>query len=504
MLSVSRPQAVATLTELLFVRSLGPVQRFVQFVVDSSNRRNPIHNSPFGVPVLSGTDNAVIRLMKYLRLIALLALVGCSHDAERANPVDPELTPAVTLTAAVDDTAGTVTLNWTRFAGQGFAEYQILRASAEQVTDTLAVLTDVAGTTWLDTTAQDDVSYSYCVAVVNQGGYAVPSQAQSVRQLDLPGTQIDHVDFDAASATARVTWTPYAGPRFAGYQLWRRSAMLSPHMIFETDDPAVLSFTDEALRGATQYSYQVIVVTAMQELIVSDEASGGIHLLVGSWDIDADPESHVRLQARSDGDIEALVSSTRQIRLLFYDRTGQLLETQELLKVPGGDFVGGKTTFAIEPQSVTSTLSPNGDRFLTLTPRGGDQVALLRFDASGQAISSVIAPFTEQGLPSGEQRVADLEVSLIAAGEGAAARFDEVSVTAEGILRNQHDFGAGPGEWTVSSSNRQQDPDGVNEGFRILDFTGGGLLYHGLLRLAPEIVLAAIADPTWTEALSRS
>ena len=48
--------------------------------------------------------------MKSFQLIALLALLGCSHDAKRENPLDPELTPAVTLAVAMDDSTGTVRL----------------------------------------------------------------------------------------------------------------------------------------------------------------------------------------------------------------------------------------------------------------------------------------------------------------------------------------------------------------------------------------------------------
>ena len=33
----------------------------------------------------------------------------CSHEAKRENPLELELTPAVTLTVALDDTAGTAT-----------------------------------------------------------------------------------------------------------------------------------------------------------------------------------------------------------------------------------------------------------------------------------------------------------------------------------------------------------------------------------------------------------
>ena len=56
--------------------------------------------------------------MKPVYSILLLALLGCSHDARRENPLDPELTPAVTLSVAADDTAGTATLTWTRSEGR--------------------------------------------------------------------------------------------------------------------------------------------------------------------------------------------------------------------------------------------------------------------------------------------------------------------------------------------------------------------------------------------------
>ncbi|MFP6591391.1 MAG: hypothetical protein VCE12_12795 [Candidatus Latescibacterota bacterium] len=44
--------------------------------------------------------------MKPVYSILLLVLLGCSHDARRENPLDPELT----LSVAADDTAGTATL----------------------------------------------------------------------------------------------------------------------------------------------------------------------------------------------------------------------------------------------------------------------------------------------------------------------------------------------------------------------------------------------------------
>lgn len=57
-------------------------------------------------------------------------LLAWSHDAPRDNPLDPQLTPPVQLQVALDDTAGTATLTWTRYEGEAeFGEYWVLRAT---------------------------------------------------------------------------------------------------------------------------------------------------------------------------------------------------------------------------------------------------------------------------------------------------------------------------------------------------------------------------------------
>ena len=56
--------------------------------------------------------------MKPIRLIALLALLGCSHDAKRENPLDPELTPPVRLVVTVGDSTGVASLTWSAYTSQ--------------------------------------------------------------------------------------------------------------------------------------------------------------------------------------------------------------------------------------------------------------------------------------------------------------------------------------------------------------------------------------------------
>ena len=53
-----------------------------------------------GLAVLRGHSVCLL----YAATAGGLAMVGC-HDARRQSPLDPELTPAVSVMAAMDDTA---------------------------------------------------------------------------------------------------------------------------------------------------------------------------------------------------------------------------------------------------------------------------------------------------------------------------------------------------------------------------------------------------------------
>jgi len=104
-------------------------------------------------------------------LFGLLLLTAC-HDATRKNPFDPQLTPPVELSVALDDTAGTATLTWMPYAGeQPFAEYRVLRNVTESTrVDTLAVIDEVEQTAFVDSTLAPNTAYEYRVTVVNAGG----------------------------------------------------------------------------------------------------------------------------------------------------------------------------------------------------------------------------------------------------------------------------------------------------------------------------------------------
>ena len=72
-------------------------------------------------------------LRRCLGCLAVVLLLAC-HDAKRNNPLDPDLTPAVELSAALDSTSGAVTLSWTAYEGQmPFAHYAVQRSIVDRM-----------------------------------------------------------------------------------------------------------------------------------------------------------------------------------------------------------------------------------------------------------------------------------------------------------------------------------------------------------------------------------
>ena len=192
-----------------------------------------------------------------------LLLLSC-HDSPRKNPFDPELTPAVELTVALDDTAGTATLTWTPYAGeQPFAEYRVLRSVLDRSeVDTLKVITDVELTTLIDTSLAPNTGYVYLVLVVNTDGFEAASQQQSTSGYQIGPVELLEVKVDRQEGGAALRWMRFTGGRFEAYRVERRGARGEFVAIGRVAAVGDTSFTDADLAAGVSYVYRIVVEAA--------------------------------------------------------------------------------------------------------------------------------------------------------------------------------------------------------------------------------------------------
>ena len=397
-------------------------------------------------------------------IVLLLGLAAC-HDAPRTNPFDPALTPPVELQVALDDTAGTATLTWTRYEGQqSFREYRVLRKvpGLEKV-DTLAYIAAVDQRTFVDSSLMPATDYLYRVSVVNSGGLEVPSPEEEARPLSLPVVQLREVQLDSRTATAALRWTAYRGPRFKAYRVERRSVGLAPLMVKEISALADTAYVDSLLSGNTEYFYRVVVVTERGEELSSAEVSGKFHALLATWPLELEEPGYVRLYGEEDR-LTALVTDPRGVRLRFYDPEGTLRQEQVLLG-PQRDVL---------PRSVATALSPEGKRFVFVLNRINDQAitysqfGVVQFDTEGKPLPLERHVHTDD-LPTLSEELWPLPGPLkLGASSGG---FDYVAVFRGDSLLFADDFSSGGKQWTTV------DPAAVFAAGQVTRADGAGSLW---------------------------
>jgi hypothetical protein len=426
------------------------------------------------------------RIPFWYLLGGLFFLASC-HDAPRTNPFDPALTPAVELSVALDDTAGTATLTWSRYEGeQPFQEYRVLRNEIGRTrVDTLAHLGNLDQTAYVDTSLALDTDYRYWVEVVNAGGYAAPSPAQNTPPLDLPPVQVLEPEFASATASASLKWTRYVGPRFKGYQVLRRTEELAAQVVKDIPDIADTSLVDTDLRGNTEYFYRVVVVTERDEVIVSEERSGVFHQLLDTWPLEGVGRPFVRLYREGEGIAALITGATQgflpQVRL--YDPQGQF-------QVEGLE--GGSRIFLR-----AMATGPGGERFfsnawevLDISGPSLEGSGILSAGADGEWATQEREPFAD-AFPealSGEEGKVLGEISLVLNAEGAA--FDNVAVSAGGRPLFAEDFSTFPEGDLLALEEQGWEIQSTSTGHQVFE---GQLLFQGTKAAARR------ADPSWQD-----
>lgn len=200
--------------------------------------------------------------------VALLLLAGC-HHSPRDNPFDPALTPAVVLQVALDDTAGTAALQWTRYEGpQSFKEYRVLRRIADRIQeDTLRHIAAVDSTAFQDTTIAPDLDYLYWVEVVNQAGFAASTPEVRVSSFTVRGVELLEARGNDSQGVISLRWQRYRGPDFVRYEVRRRSFGEDEQRLESLTATADTTWIDASPFPEREYSYWIKTFAAGKELV---------------------------------------------------------------------------------------------------------------------------------------------------------------------------------------------------------------------------------------------
>lgn len=375
---------------------------------------------------------------RFTPLLALL--VACSHDAARQNPLDPDLTQPVSLSVATDDTAGTATLSWTRYDGQGaFAAYVVVRNIADRVAvDTLATVADAGTVTYEDSTLVPERTYSYRVLAANTSGHTVTSPAVNVALARPPSVQIEDLAFDSRTASAALSWSAYVGGGFHAYRVVREAAGQGIQVVTEIADVTTTSWVDAELHGSTDYTYRIDVVTGDGIVVEGTGIAGSFHSALQAWPLDLGEDETVRLYSEPDG-IAALVASTSSVRLLLFDFDGTLREEQVVLQYPRTLVGTGTFLVNIAPASVAMALHPDGSRFLSLsTTHLGLPNRLttwtMRVSRNGRARRALTSLFVDEVSAILQDGFVPVSGDIQCRAEGSSSyAIDEVRISSDGI-----------------------------------------------------------------------
>ncbi len=207
-------------------------------------------------------------LLQAIRLCLFGLLLTACHNTDRDNPLDPQLTPAVELQVSLDDTTGTAALSWTAYQGDAtFAAYWVLRRSQElQAVDTLAVLSAVNQTAFVDSSLAPNTAYVYRVSVLNSSGFETPSEQQSTAGYFAGPVQLLSAEIDPLQGVAELSWSRYVGIRFMRYQIERRAGDEDEFAsIAQIESAADTTFGDSALDPDRSYFYRIVVEAAGRE-----------------------------------------------------------------------------------------------------------------------------------------------------------------------------------------------------------------------------------------------
>jgi hypothetical protein len=209
--------------------------------------------------------------------------------------------------------AGTISLRWEQYRGPGFEGYEVWRRSFGSESRRLDVVGQAADTAWADTSARPETDYLYWVALLAAGKRLESQQREGSYRL--PAVELRQAAFSSQTASALLEWTPYQGPRFAAYEVRRKSAGQDERAVAVVEEVGSTRYLDTVLDGNTEYAYRLFVRTAWgaETGVFSQEKSGKFYALEEMRSLPASSQEEVQALALAMDEEDRLYAAATMI-----------------------------------------------------------------------------------------------------------------------------------------------------------------------------------------------
>ena len=215
-------------------------------------------------------------------LLFLLLFAGC--DTRRDLVYDPANSPIVfPLDLRYDGGQNAVIIDWEYLGIEPAARYQIWRVERDGIhtfswQNLPAPLRQVnrRADVWdmmpiVDSAIYAGEKYSYILRTETAG---LRSAEAPVGEVQIPGARLETIHFLSDKGTATVNWHLPIGV-LRRYELLRSVDDAAAQVIFQSEDPAVASFTDVLIEGNHKYTYRLR--NTMDRDVVLDSRDMSLH-----------------------------------------------------------------------------------------------------------------------------------------------------------------------------------------------------------------------------------
>ena len=172
----------------------------------------------------SFTDTSIVPDLAYVYQIVVVNQEGFEVPSSEVVVRSFSVREVDLLEVRSDSLKGTISLHWQPYSGPDFVRYEVWRRNFGQDPLALDEIEDVEQTTWIDENPLPATEYSYWVKLL-AAGKELESQRREI-SYELPPIELHQVEFSSEDASSRLEWTRYQGPRFAAYEVRRKSGDL--------------------------------------------------------------------------------------------------------------------------------------------------------------------------------------------------------------------------------------------------------------------------------------